>query len=210
MNKKYIIIGAVVVLLAVAINTSNANTLDVDLDPNNMSSYLRQSQYPRGIKNNNPLNIKQSSRVYYGKIPYGNNTDGVHEQFLAFPFGIGAALKHIRTRYITGAIGTIPDCVGGKHYPPHDTIQKIANIWAPKGCDKSATLPNGNNPDEYASFVSRETGFSKDMKIDGSNYDVMSALLKAMCLFENGTRYRNTVFKDWDIDFRIAWVVADL
>jgi hypothetical protein len=212
-NKKIIIIGAIVVLALFAFSKDENNTdtpTTDDLDPSTMSNFLGQSNYVRGIRNNNPLNIKKSTRNYYGKVPLSRNTDGMHEQFEAFPFGIGAAIIHIRSRYLTGAIGIIPDCVGVKHYPPHDTIQKIANIWAPKGCDPSPTLPNGNNPDEYANFVARDTGFDKNMKIDGNDYETMSALLKAMCLFENGTRYRSSIFGTWDTDFKIAWTVANL
>lgn len=208
MNKKIVIIGLVAVLLLFA-TTSNASNTD-DLDPSTMSNYLGNNNYTRGIRTNNPLNIKKGNRAYYGKIPLSQNTDAINEQFEAFPFGIGAAIKHIRERYITGTLGRIPNCVGQTMIPPYNTILKIANVWAPKGCDPGPNIPNGNQPDEYAAFVSRDSGFDKNMIIDGNNYEVMSGVLKAMCLFENGTKYRNTVFANWDNEFRIAWTVSNI
>lgn len=200
--------GLVVVLLLFA-TTSTAET--IDLNPDNMSSFLGNQNYTRGIRTNNPLNIKKSSRrAYYGKIPLDQNTDSINEQFIAFPFGIAAAIVHIRDRYITGTLGRINNCVGQTLIPPYNTISKIAHVWAPLGCDPSPTLPNGNQPDQYAAFVSRESGFNVNMLIDGNNYEMMSGILKAMCLFENGTKYRNTVFKTWEQDFKIAWTVANL
>jgi hypothetical protein len=207
MNKKIIIVGLVVLFLFYATTTTGANEVDIN-DINSMSNFLGNNSYPRGIRTNNPLNIKKSNRAYYGKVPLSNNTDVINEQFIAFPFGISAALVHIRTRYITGALGAIKNCVGDTLRPPFNTISKIANVWAPKGCDPGPNIPQGNQPDEYANFISKETGYSIHMIIDGGNYDVMSSLLKAMCLFENGVKYRKNVFSTWDKDFQIAWAVA--
>jgi hypothetical protein len=208
MNKKTVIIGGVVLLLLYFATTSNAAT--IDLNEENMSNFLGNSSYTRGIRTNNPLNIKKSKRDYYGKVPLSNNTDEINEQFIAFPFGIAAAIVHIRSRYITGALGEIKNCVGDTLRPPFNTISKIANVWAPKGCDPGPNIPQGNQPDEYANFISKETGFNTNMVIDGNDKAVMSALLKAMCLFENGVNYRKTVFASWEKDFGIAWYVSNI
>ena len=64
---------------------------------------------PRGIRNNNPLNIRLSSNCWLGKVT--PSTDGEFEQFKSVEFGIRAGFIILRTyirrhgvKYITQLI----------------------------------------------------------------------------------------------------------
>lgn len=202
-DKKYIIIGAVVVLLLVATTASASNSGVMK------TSYLG-SGYVRGIRNNNPLNIKYSaSRDYMGKIPLAQNTDKVHEQFESMVFGIAAAIEHMTQRYISRSGWTVPNCAGQSYTSPFDTLRLIANVWAPKGCDASATLPGGNNPDAYISFVNKKTGINPDAKISPTDKDTLKKLIWGMALYENGTKFESDILSwaNWDKMFNAAWSI---
>lgn len=80
----------------------------------------KEKSLPRGIRNNNPLNIRIGDSVWIGeKVP---NTDGTFEQFVSMPYGIRAALKIIY-KYMT------------KYNLK--TIEKIISRWAPRTENKT-------------------------------------------------------------------------
>lgn len=114
---------------------------------------------PRGIRNNNPLNIRIGNDWLGEKLP---NTDGTFEQFTHMKYGLRAAFKLLRN-YIN-KYGL-------------NTIEKIIKRWAPS---------NENNTKEYIRSVCKQTGFDSSMQIDAANSCHMLALVKAMCVVENG------------------------
>jgi hypothetical protein len=113
---------------------------------------------PRGIRNNNPLNIKTGDK-WLGMI-------GEDEGFLQFSeasYGIRAAARVLQT-YQT---------VHHLH-----TIREIIHRWAP---------PADNNPsDEYARAVAIWAGLEPDDEVDVYDFDTALAMLRAMVRFENG------------------------
>ena len=67
----------------------------------------------RGIRNNNPGNIRKTNIKWAGEVVPG--TDSAFEQFKSMPYGIRAMLVDII----------------GKHKRGLDTIQELINVWAP-------------------------------------------------------------------------------
>lgn len=115
---------------------------------------------PRGIRNNNPLNIRRSGQPWRGKITYGN--DPSFEQFESMAMGIRAAMIIVRT-YIRS------------HHL--DTPVLIVSRWAPP-CENSTT--------RYIDFVCEKSGLQRSHRLTlNSKFDICR-LLWAMAWYENG------------------------
>lgn len=121
---------------------------------------------PRGIRNNNPLNIRRGNN-WIGERPH--QSDPAFEQFVSMEYGLRAGFIILRN-YITGR--------GGKT-PCFDTIEKIIRRWAP---------PTENVTEKYIDFVCRQTGLHRCQKIDFLDRDTMVKIVAAMCQLENGTK----------------------
>lgn len=125
-------------------------------------SYLGQSGMPKGMRNNNPGNIRVSGNQWQGKIPLSQNTDGAFEQFKAYVWGIRAMIKNLLSYYDNGL----------------NTLQSIIYKWAP---------PADNNPTSaYVNFVAVRTGFSPTQPFDLRNQTTMRKVVMAMAEMENG------------------------
>lgn len=116
---------------------------------------------PRGIRNNNPLNIRISSTPWLGKI--AANTDGAFEQFTDMKFGLRAGLVNIRTYIKRDHI---------------DTIQAIINRWAPER--------DGNNTKAYIEFVCDKIKLAPGTRVRYTDKGILCMLVWAMCLVECG------------------------
>lgn len=84
---------------------------------------------PRGIRNNNPGNIKIGNSAWQGKIQAAN-TDGTFEQFVSFPYGARAMIKLLQNYIGMG----------------RDTPTKIIQFW------------DVGNP-TYTAYLIAQTGF---------------------------------------------------
>lgn len=124
------------------------------------STTASNSGDPRGFRNNNWLNIRISNNNWQGKRT--DNTDGAFEQFETPEQGIRAAAKNIKT-YASRGLSTIKD---------------IISTWAPAS--------DNNNTSSYITNVSRRMGVDPNAQIDVNNPDVMTNLLAAMTVSENG------------------------
>jgi len=86
-----IIILAVVILIVVAWGASKLRKKQ-DEDTGEID-YSKDTSKPRGIRNNNPGNIKiADGNKWKGKIPRAENTDGTFEQFTEYRYGIRAMI----------------------------------------------------------------------------------------------------------------------
>lgn len=119
---------------------------------------------PRGIRNNNPLNIRKGNN-WQGEVL--NQTDKAFEQFVSMEYGLRAGFKLLKN-YITGRNG---------HYQPCDTIEKIIGRWAP---------PNENNTRYYVATVCKHTGLHEREVIAFTERKKMIALVRAMAFVECG------------------------
>ncbi len=117
---------------------------------------------PRGIRNNNPGNIRITNTAWQGKVK--ENTDGAFEQFISMEYGIRALIVTLRT-YI------------GKH--KCDTIRKIINRYAPSV---------ENNTGAYIKAVAVRTGIDTDERLI-PDINTLSRIVEAICFHENGGSY---------------------
>lgn len=61
----------------------------------------------RGVRNNNPFNIKISTNRWKGKVLKASNTDGVFEQFVSMKYGLRAGVILLRNYQLRYGIWTI-------------------------------------------------------------------------------------------------------
>lgn len=120
----------------------------------------KQKEKPRGIRNNNPLNIRIGN-VWLGEVK--ENTDGEFEQFTSMIYGLRAAIVLLR-RYIC-------------HYHL-STIAQIVSRWAPS---------SENNTRLYINFVSERLGIANDVQIDFYDKVTICRLVEAMAYYECGS-----------------------
>lgn len=118
----------------------------------------------RGIRNNNPFNIRKGS-TWKGERP--NQSDPAFEEFTSMEMGIRAGLKLIRN-HVTG--------FGGKR-KPMNSIAKLIAVWAP---------PTENNTVEYVRTVSRLSGIPKTRTIFPDDRRALLSIAKAMTQVECG------------------------
>jgi hypothetical protein len=113
----------------------------------------------RGIRNNNPGNIRENERIDYDWIGEAvTDNDGDFEVFISPEYGIRA-------------IGRILDTYARRGV---QTVEGIIYTWAP---------PSENDSASYLSNVVTSTGFGRNAIVGRSDY---LALVKAIIKHENG------------------------
>lgn len=127
----------------------------------------------RGIRNNNPFNLKKGS-TWKGERP--NQSDPTFEEFSSLEMGIRAGLKLI-INHISG--------FGGKR-KPMNSIAKLIAVWAP---------PTENNTVEYVRTVSRLSRIPKTRTIFPDDRRAILAIAKAMTRVECGVDLSMSVFE---------------
>lgn len=119
---------------------------------------------PRGIRNNNPLNIRKGNNWYGERHP---QVDRDFEEFESMELGIRAAFILLRN-YITGYSG---------RSAKFNTIRKIVRRWAP---------PVENATQRYIDFVVKKTGIDQNQVIWFSDRKAIIAICRAMAFVECG------------------------
>ncbi len=120
---------------------------------------MKKQRIPRGIRNNNPLNIRVGNN-WKGEV--ANPSDHTFEQFTEMKWGVRAAFIVLRNYIVRHKC---------------NTIRKIIPRWAPA---------NENNTRAYIATVSQRANIQPDEPISFDNTCQMIALLLAMCFVENG------------------------
>lgn len=116
---------------------------------------------PRGLRNNNPLNIRRSADLWQGLRK--EQSDPEFFQFESIAWGYRAAFVVLRTyRHRYGA----------------NTIDRIVKRWAPQA--------DGNDTEYYIRKVAVLTGLDRNEEVDDRNMKVMTDLVAAMSRVENG------------------------
>jgi len=113
---------------------------------------------PRGLRNNNPLNIRRNSGCFQGEI---KGKDKAFKTFSSMPYGYRAAFITLATYLSKG----------------QNTIEKIVAKWAP---------PSENNTASYIAKVEKWSGVPKEKALtaaDGADYIMIVAAMSAV---ENG------------------------
>ena len=116
---------------------------------------------PRGLRNNNPLNIRVSSTPWQGKI--AENTDGAFEQFISIEYGLRAGLVNIRTYIKRDRL---------------DTISVIIPKWAP--------ALDGNDVRAYVRLVSDKSGVQATKRLSYNDRYELCRIVWAMAWVECG------------------------
>lgn len=114
---------------------------------------------PRGIRNNNPLNIRIGN-TWLGER--ANPTDPAFEEFVTMEYGLRAAFLILR-RYI-------------RRYGKN-TVTSIISTWAPS---------SENNTIRYIDTVCSRTGLAPDEPIQYEDKVTMCQLVAAMAFVECG------------------------
>lgn len=132
----------------------------------------------RGIRNNNPLNLKKGSS-WKGERPI--QTDPKFEEFISMEWGIRAALKLMRN-HITGFKNTRPKM---------NTVKKLISIWAP---------PSENATNNYLKLVCEKTGYEPTTVIDPDSRTMMVKIARVMAYVECGQWIDEEKFQSaWDL-----------
>ena len=126
---------------------------------------MANSKLPRGIRCNNPGNIRISKSKWQGKIPVEKNTDGAFEQFKAPEWGIRAIAMII---------------LGYQENRGADTLQKVFAIYAPT---------NENDTGAYINYVANKSGIKATDTLDFDSFEVMAPVVRAIIGMENGEKY---------------------
>ena len=121
---------------------------------------------PRGIRNNNPLNIRKGNN-WKGERP--NQKDRAFEEFVSMEYGIRAGFIILR-KYISGYNGLTNK---------FNTIELIVRRWAP---------PTENATQKYIDFVAKDMGISPRVRLSFGNKNQMVNLVYAMIFVECGQR----------------------
>jgi hypothetical protein len=162
LDKQTLLIAALVGLLFLFSTSSKASTMTPETNNRLMAvSYLNNTSYPRGMRNNNPGNIRVSKSRWQGKIPVEKNKDGAFEQFNYYVFGVRAMIVLIKNYIRNNKL---------------DTIRKIMHKYAPT---------SENKTDTYAKWVADKSGLGIDQKL-AINDATLRPLIKAMAHYENG------------------------
>jgi hypothetical protein len=112
----------------------------------------------RGMRNNNPGNIRLSADKFRGEIP---SKDTAFKQFSTMEYGYRALIVTLQTYQSKHGCGT---------------IRKMISRWAPD---------NENNTSAYMKHVSASTGYGLDEAIDMRKKDVAVKIARAISDVEN-------------------------
>ena len=118
-------------------------------------------QLPRGIRNNNPGNIRHGAN-WLGLKPNGRNMDSAFCVFTAPVYGIRALAKVL---------------INYKRIHGLNTVRQIVSRYAP---------PNENQTTAYIQSVAKQLGVYPDTVIDIEERGVLTVFIKAVIRMENG------------------------
>ena len=112
----------------------------------------------RGLRNNNPLNIRKNKDAFAGEVP---STDPAFKQFLSMAYGYRAAFVILGTYLDRGL----------------NTIEKIVRAWAP---------PSENNTESYINNVVLRSKVPRSKVLTSMSGNDYIAIVAAMSWSENG------------------------
>jgi hypothetical protein len=129
-----------------------------------MSKSFLNNHAIRGLRNNNPGNLKRSKNAWQGKLPYPQSKDLTFEQFIDLKSGIRAMLKDL-----------IHDINKGKN-----TVHALISEYAPA---------SENNTKAYIKNVCATLGIKPLDKLTKINSAFMLQLVRSILKVELGTSH---------------------
>jgi len=134
-------------------------------------SFLGYANLTRGIRNNNPGNIKKKDIAWLGKITPGS--DPTFEQFTSIVMGLRASMTNLRTYYNKYGL---------------NTIRQIINRWAPG---------SENNTNKYINNVAGFMSVSPNSELDLESKSTLINLTKAIVRHECGPDHEKITHDDY-------------
>lgn len=135
----------------------------------------------RGLRNNNPLNIRRNNTKWQGLS--ATQTDKSFFQFTSMAYGYRAAFKTLQT-YILNKYDTDKDGTANE-------LEDVIMRWAP---------PCENNTDVYIAIVEKRSGISRHTILNRNNREQLVAVVAAMSYVENGVPANmDDVMKGWEL-----------
>lgn len=119
----------------------------------------RSASDPRGIRNNNPLNLTYvpGQRGLDQSAP----SDGRFGRYATMEDGVAQSVRQMQIH-------------AGRGF---DTLGKLIQKWAPQ---------SENDTGSYIRRVERETGLSRDTRLDFGNEEMLRRIVRSMAAHENG------------------------
>lgn len=140
-----------------------------------MTMENKKKLLPRGLRNNNPLNIRRTATLWQGLSKEQNDPDFF--QFESMAWGYRAAFVVLRTYRNRYGI---------------NTVERIVRRWAPE--------KDGNDTEYYIRKVTVLTGLERTQIVDDQDPRTMMNLVAAMSRVENGVPARQVeVCKGWKL-----------
>lgn len=135
---------------------------------------MAEKKLPRGLRNNNPGNIRINGDLFQGEIR--PSKDRSFKQFEMMAYGYRAVFR-ILSNY-------------RKNYGL-DTIRKMIGRWAPE---------NENDTDAYVKAVSDYAGIPADDPVDINDREQMTRIVAGMSKVENGREAEmSDVIAGWNL-----------
>lgn len=135
---------------------------------------MDKSKLPRGLRNNNPGNIRLGSCRWFGEIR--PSQDEAFCQFRSMAYGYRALLRLLQNYRRKHGLKTIAEMI---------------RRWAP---------PTENNTNAYIIDVCRQMQMPSSYVIDIEDKDSMCALAAAISRHENGVEaVMSDVYAGWDL-----------
>lgn len=151
MSKKITIIVLSIIVITIIVKRKK-----MDKNTDTAGTYPNPSGKNKGLRNNNPLNIRKNNDVFQGEIiPSG---DKAYKQFRSMAYGYRAAMVIIRNYIKNG----------------YNTIAKIVTRWAPPS--------DGNNTISYINHVEQRSGIGRTVPITTKSQ--LLAVVRAMSISE--------------------------
>jgi hypothetical protein len=121
---------------------------------------------PRGLRNNNPGNLRKTSVKWGGKV--ANPLDTAFESFDTMANGVRAAIRNAFTQWNRGK----------------DTIAQLVSIWAP---------PSENDTARYVAQVAKAAGIPATKEFKFGNNETTAKIMYAIFIHENGPTAKNHI-----------------
>ena len=162
------------------INDKLKKTLYLCVSVLKINMLMEKKKLPRGIRNNNPLNIERNATKWQGMRKV--QTDKRFVQFDSMEYGIRAAFRTLNTYY---------------HKHGCKTLRQFISRWCPQA-------EPGNETEMYIHYVANKTGISPDRELLAPSIDRVRwiDIVYAMILMECG---RPVSWKHVDSAWRMAF-----
>ena len=135
---------------------------------------LKKMKISRGLRNNNPLNIRRNATKWEGLSK--EQSDNSFFCFIAPEWGYRAAIITLRNYYRKHRLRT---------------LRAWIERWAP---------PVENDTEAYIKCVCRRTGFSEAFEPDIDNKEQMIPIVAAMSFMENGAEaVLSQIERGWEL-----------